>query len=60
MDSQNNNRKRLASLLNEVAVQEGIHPTLIEGVEVVRRSRPMSRTPVVYQPKIVSAAVYRG
>jgi AraC-like DNA-binding protein len=53
MDSQNDNRTRLASLLNEVAVEEGIHPTLIEGVEVVRRSRPMSRTPVVYQPKIV-------
>jgi AraC-like DNA-binding protein len=53
MDSQNDNRRRLASLLNEVAAQEGIHQTLIEGVEVVRRSRPMSRTPVVYQPKIV-------
>jgi AraC-like DNA-binding protein len=53
MDSQNDNRRRLASLLNEVAAQEGIHQTVIEGVEVVRRSRPMSRTPVVYQPKIV-------
>ena len=53
MNSQNDHRTRLARLLNEVAVEEGVHSTLIEGVEVVRRSQPMSRTPVVYEPKIV-------
>ena len=53
MDGQKDNRGRLASLLNEVAVQEGTHPTLVEGVHLTRHSTPMPRTPVVYQPKIV-------
>src|SRR5271165_7565586 len=53
MDGQNNNRKRLASLLNEVAVLEGLHPTLIDGVQVLRRSQPLPRTPMVYHPNIV-------
>jgi AraC-like DNA-binding protein len=53
MDRQTENRKRLASLLDEVAVHEGIHRTLVEGVEVVRISRPEPRAPVVYQPKIL-------
>jgi AraC-like DNA-binding protein len=53
MDGQSDSRKRLASLLNEVAVHEGTHRTLVEGVEVTRRSQPSPRTPVVYQPKIV-------
>lgn len=53
MDGQKDTRKRLASLLNEVAVHEGAHRTLVEGVEVTRRSRSSPRTPVVYQPNIV-------
>src|SRR4051794_11267397 len=53
MDRQSENRKRLASLLDEVAVREGTHPTLIEGVEVTRGSKYVPRTPVVYQPNIV-------
>ena len=40
MDGQNENRKRLARLLDEVAVQEGIHQTLVEGVRVARHSEP--------------------
>jgi AraC-type transcriptional regulator N-terminus len=46
-------RKRLASLLDEVAVNEGPQGTLIEGVEVSRRSNPSPRIPVIYQPNIV-------
>jgi hypothetical protein len=53
MNKQSDGRKRLASLLNDVAVHEGTQPTLVEGVEVTRRSLPTSRTPVVYEPKIV-------
>ena len=53
MDSQNDNPTRLASLLNEVAVGEGMHPTLVEGVQVIRISQPMPRTPLVYPPNIV-------
>jgi AraC-like DNA-binding protein len=53
MEGQSNNRERLASLLGEVAVDEGTQPTLVEGVEVSRVSKPMPRAPVVYQPKIL-------
>lgn len=53
MDGQNDNPKRLASLLNKVAVHEGMHPTLVEGVRVIRISQPMPRTPLVYPPNIV-------
>ena len=53
MDNQNENRRRLARLLNEVAVQEGVHQTLVEGVRVARHSEPQPRTPVIYEPMIV-------
>jgi AraC-like DNA-binding protein len=53
MDGQNDNRKRLARLLDEVAVHEGTHRTLIDGVEVTRVSKPVPRAPMVYQPNIV-------
>jgi AraC-like DNA-binding protein len=43
----------MASLLSEVAIHEGIHPTLIEGVKVVRTSQPLHREPLVYQPHII-------
>src|SRR3954464_1849385 len=53
MGHQAEDRKRLASLLNELAVYEGPQRTLIEGVELSRRSQPSQRIPVVYQPNIV-------
>jgi hypothetical protein len=53
MDGQIDNRKRLARLLDDVAVQEGIHQTLVEGVRVARHSEPQPRTPVIYEPMIV-------
>src|SRR3954470_21559849 len=53
MGHQAEDRKRLASLLNELAVHEGPQRTLIEGVELSRRSQPSQRIPVVYQPNIV-------
>jgi AraC-like DNA-binding protein len=53
MDGQNENRKRLAQLLDEVASHEGIHQTLVEGVRVARHSEPHPRTPVIYEPMIV-------
>lgn len=52
MDDQNN-RERLAQLLDEVAVREGIQQTLVEGVRVARHSEPRPRTPAVYEPMIV-------
>ena len=53
MESQSDHRRRLASLLDEVAVHEGTQKTLVEGVDVTRISRPVARAPVVYQPKIL-------
>jgi AraC-like DNA-binding protein len=53
MDGRNETRKRLAGLLNELAVVEGAQQTQVEGVELTRWSRPSPRTPVVYQPNIV-------
>ena len=53
MVRQTDTAKRLASLLDEVAVHEGTHRTLVEGVEVSRVSKPVPRAPVVYQPKIL-------
>src|SRR4051812_45924950 len=53
MVGQKDNRKRLASLLDELAVREGTHQTLVEGVQVSRASKSMARHPTIYQPKIV-------
>src|SRR4051812_28980546 len=53
MDGRDSICERLASLLGEVAVHEGMHPTLIDGVRVLRRSEPLPRAPMVYHPNIV-------
>ena len=53
MNGQDDNRKRLARLLDEVAVHEGMKPTLVDGVQVFRRSQPLPRGPMVYHPNIV-------
>jgi AraC-like DNA-binding protein len=46
-------QKRLASLLDEVAVREGVQRTLVDGVEVARVSKACPRAPMVYQPNII-------
>jgi len=53
MESQTDNRRRLARLLDEAAVHEGKNRTLVEGMELFRASKPSPRAPVVYQPKIL-------
>ncbi len=53
MSVENASRKRLAHLLNEIAVEEGIHSTSVEGVKVARHSSALPRTSVVYEPVIV-------
>jgi AraC-like DNA-binding protein len=53
MAVRDNNRERLARLLGEVAVREGLHPTPVDGVRVLRRSEPLLRGPMVYHPNIV-------
>lgn len=53
MRVKSNSRKRLAALLDEVAVDEGIHPTPVDGVLVARNTEPRPRTPAIYEPMIV-------
>jgi AraC-like DNA-binding protein len=53
MKSPSDNRKRLARLLGEVAEHEGVHRTLVAGVDVARISNSVPRAPVVYEPKIL-------
>lgn len=46
------NRQQLAGLLNELATEEGVNPTALDGVRLFRRSEPVPRAPMVYQPNI--------
>lgn len=53
MDDRTEIGRRLKSLLNELAVEEGSHPTLVEGVFLGRTSTSSKvRVPVIYQPRI--------
>lgn len=53
MDDQAKYRKRLALLLAEIAVEEGLRPTRIHGVHVFRGSESVPRAPLVYRPHII-------
>src|SRR5919199_120018 len=44
---------RLASLLGEIATEEGLQPTRIDGVHVYRGSQSVPRAPMVYRPHII-------
>ncbi len=51
--SRNRNRKRMIALLRELAPDEGYNLTAQPGVRILRSNRPLSRTPVLYDPGIV-------
>src|SRR3954452_114604 len=53
MDDRMNYRERVAGLLDEVATEEGLQPTRIEGVHVFRGSESVPRAPMVYRPHII-------
>jgi AraC-like DNA-binding protein len=53
MDEPAEYRERLASLLGEIAVEEGLQPTRIEGVHVFKGSKSVPRAPMVYRPHII-------
>src|SRR3954451_22863964 len=53
MDDQARYQERLASLLGEIAVEEGLQPTLIQGVHVFKGSQSVPRAPMVYRPHII-------
>lgn len=44
---------RMTALLKMLARQEGIHPTVVDGVQLMRASRSLARMPVLYEPGIV-------
>src|SRR5689334_12758051 len=45
--------RRMTELLRGLATREGMHPTLIEGVTLMRVSQALPRTPVLYEPGVV-------
>ncbi len=53
MNTPGDHRERLASLLGEIAIEEGLQRTLIEGVEAFRTTESVPRTPIVYSPLIL-------
>src|SRR3954463_4228488 len=53
MDDKAMSEERLASLLGEIAVEEGLQPTLIDGVHVFKGPRSVPRAPMVYRPHII-------
>ena len=44
---------RMTSLLGALATLEGIHPTMLDGVQLMRASHPIRRMQVLYDPGIV-------
>ncbi|QGZ58276.1 AraC family transcriptional regulator [Paraburkholderia acidiphila] len=46
-------QKRIIALLHALAPDEGYNLTALPGVRILRSNRPLSRTPVLYDPGIV-------
>ncbi len=46
-------RQKMTVLLRTLATREGILPTVLESVQLMRANRPLPRTPVLYEPGIV-------
>ncbi len=44
---------QMTILLRSLAGREGIHPTILPGVQLIRVSKPLPRMPVLYEPSIV-------
>src|SRR3954454_14660606 len=53
MDDQAKRQERLAGLLGEIATEEGLQPTRVEGVHLFRGSQSVPRAPMVYRPHII-------
>jgi AraC-like DNA-binding protein len=45
--------RRMTSLLGALATKEGVHPSALDGVHLMRASRSIPRTQVLYEPGIV-------
>lgn len=47
---------RMSELLEQLTDREGIHPSGLAGVSLMRTSRPLPRQPVLYEPSIIFIA----
>ncbi|WP_395068119.1 AraC family transcriptional regulator N-terminal domain-containing protein [Paraburkholderia silvatlantica] len=52
-DLPSRSRSRIIALLRALAPEEGYNLTALPGVRILRSNRPLSRTPVLYDPGIV-------
>jgi AraC-like DNA-binding protein len=52
MDLRESNQQ-MTALLSRLATREGVHPTRVDGVNLMRASKPIPRMPVLYEPGIV-------
>ena len=52
MDLRESNQQ-MTALLGRLATREGVHPTRVDGVNLMRASKPIPRMPVLYEPGIV-------
>jgi hypothetical protein len=43
----------MTALLGDLATLEGVHPTALDGVQLMRASQPIPRIQVLYEPGIV-------
>lgn len=50
------NRRRMAALLMELTSEEGLRPTILDGVKLSRLERSAVRCPVMYEPSIYIVA----
>ena len=46
------NQRKMKALLNELTTREGLHPTVVDGVNLSRADNGVPRTPVLYEPCI--------
>lgn len=53
MQTHEKTMRKMIGLLDTQALREGYTPTSLEGVQLVRLSRPVPRAPVIYNPSIV-------
>lgn len=45
--------KRMTELLKSIATAEGIEPSILDGVKLMRATTPLPRMPVLYEPSII-------
>jgi AraC-like DNA-binding protein len=52
-DSLRASNRRMAELLDALATGEGVRPSVLDGVKLMRANHSISRTPALYEPSIV-------